>query len=731
MPADINKTIEIAYRADVKNIIDGLTKTGRISEKEAMRISKSLEQAYEKATRDGQKAARKQQAAMAKTQKSAKSLGQSIRKSFAGMTAAIGAASVAAVMFGQHIADMSNQLVDASAKTGVNVDTLNGLRLAAEGAGLSFEELEMGLIKLPQMMNRAADGSKAAQKAFEKLGVQTTETVDGFQKLRSADAVLKDIFTSLQQVESAEQKAALAAEIFGRNAGPKFVQSGAIDNLENFVALAEEFGVSTGPDMQRNMADFQRVTATAMNVAQGEFLRFMDVLAGREAGAGGGLVDIILGATEAIVYFGTVTGDVFRGFQVGFGIIFAELNLGLTRLTGTTSEVERAMIVLQETVDAAQPAIQNFFSPFEQAEKRLESLRTKMKATMSVDPAEGGAPRARGAAPRTTSILDNTVKQAEKLAETTKAIQELNAAIQGRYLEEEKIARERLTGEERIRAEFEHRMLLLDDEIGKAKALHEQGLEELSLLGQTTEAIEKRARLEELLEERLLQIREQRIAESEAMDEELLQFQMDNLDVLFDKQMEQDQQRLDNIEKQREAQQQLYSDIREGIDITTQGISVAADLIDTFGRKNKENAILAFNIRKAAAISEIIVQTAVNMVAAAGNPFLVAAYGALGAAQTAVVAGEQPSFHMGGVVRPLAPDEQSRTVLTGEAVLDRATVRRLGGDDGIQRLQEGGTMAPDVIVMNPFKHLDRYNRSAIRNRNSAFNQLQPTQRQKY
>jgi hypothetical protein len=177
------------------------------------------------------------------------------------------------------------------------------------------------------------------------------ETVDGMQQLRSADDVLKDIFHSLQRVESAEQKAAMAAEIFGRNAGPKFVQSGAIDNLENFVALAEEFGVSTGPNMQQNMADFQRVTATAMSVVQGEFMRFMDVLAGKEAGAGGGLVDIILGATEAIVYFGTVTGDVFRGFQAGFGIIFAELNLGLARLAGTTSDVERAMIVLQETVD--------------------------------------------------------------------------------------------------------------------------------------------------------------------------------------------------------------------------------------------------------------------------------------------------------------------------------------------------------------------------------------------
>jgi hypothetical protein len=467
-----------------------------------------------------------------------------------------------------------------------------------------------------------------------------------------------------------------------------------------------------------------------MSVVQGEFLRFMDVLAGREAGAGGGLVDIILGATEAIVYFGTVTGDVFRGFQAGFGIIFAELNLGLARLTGTTSEVERAMIVLQETVDESQPAIQNFFSPFEQAEKRLESLRTKMKATMSVDPAEGGAPRG-GGAPRAAGRIDSTIKQVDKLAETTKVIDQLNAAIDKRYEDQEKAIIQKLDGEERIRAEYQQRILMLDDEEGKARDLVQTELDRLSAIEQTAETREKIAELQESLEIRLGQIREQRMEESMRLDEELFDFQMQNLDELFEKQMDQDQQRLDNIEKQKKAQQELYDDIRQGIDITTQGISVAADLVDAFGKKNKENALLAFNLRKAAAISEIVVQTAVNMVAAAGNPFLIAAYGALGAAQTAVVAGEQPSFHMGGVVAPLAPDEQNTRVLTGEAVLDRATVRRLGGEDGIQRLQEGGTMAPDVIVMNPFKHLDRYNRSAIRNRNSAFSRLQPTQRQKY
>ena len=710
MPADINKTIEIAYRADVKNIIDGLTKTGKISEKEAQRISKSLEQAYAKAARDSEKAAKKQQESMAKTTKSAKSMGMAIGKSMAGITAGIAAASVAAIAFGQHIADMSNQLVDASTKTGVNVDTLNGLRLAAEGAGLSFEELEAGLIKLPQMMTKAADGSKAAQQAFEKLGVQTTETVDGMQQLRSADDVLKDIFHSLQRVESAEQKAAMAAEIFGRNAGPKFVQSGAIDNLENFVALAEEFGVSTGPNMQQNMADFQRVTATAMSVVQGEFMRFMDVLAGKEAGAGGGLVDIILGATEAIVYFGTVTGDVFRGFQAGFGIILAELNLGLERLAGTTSDVERAMIVLQETVDESQPALQNFFSPFEQAEKRLDSFREKLKATMTAPSGDGGTTGPTGGRGG-GAMVRRTTKQVDELAETTRVIDELNASIDKRYEEQERAIIERLSGEERIRAEYQQRILMLDDEEGKARDLVQTELDRLSTIEQTAETREKMAELEEGLELRLAQIREQRIEESMELDQQLLDFQLENLDILFEKEMEQDEKRLENIEKERKAREQLYADINKGIGMTIQGIQVAGDLVETFGEKNKQNAELAFNIRKAAAIAEIVVQTATNVVEAFPNPFLMTAATALGVAQGAVVAAEQPSFHMGGMIGntgPLAPDETMVRAKQGEAILSTNAVRNLGGSQGVEALERGGGMKPTIVVVNPFKHYDRF-----------------------
>jgi len=56
----------------------------------------------------------------------------------------------------------------------------------------------------------------------------------------------------------------------------------------------------------------------------------------------------------------------------------------------------------------------------------------------------------------------------------------------------------------------------------------------------------------------------------------------------------------------------------------------------------------------------------------------------IGAAQLGVVMSQQmPSFHMGG----LAQDESTARVLKGEAVLDRATVRRIGGEQGVRNLQ--------------------------------------------
>jgi len=426
--SDVNKSISISYRADVQNLVNGLKKVGNLSEKESKRLVKELDKAYTKASKASEKSARKQERALKKVGKTAKGVGKGIQTSFRGVGLAVAGAGVAVLAFGQHIANMSNQLVDASTKTGVSVDTLNGLRLASQGAGVSFEELEVGLVKLPQLMQKASDGSKTAQKAFESLGVQTTKTVDGFQQLRSADEVLKDVFNSLQAIESAEEKVARASEIFGRTAGPKFIQSGAIDNLEAFVGLANEFGVNSGPRMQEQMAEFQRVSATASNVITGEFLRFLDVVAGGEAGAGGGITDLIMGATKAFIVFGEIAGNTLKGLQDSFGIVLAGLNVAILTISGTSSELERAKIVFNEIGNEIAQHGEKFFSPFDTASKKLDNFNAKFRKTLKATQTAGGGRGAR----RTgggAGATQQTTKAVDELAESSKIMQRIDKEI--------------------------------------------------------------------------------------------------------------------------------------------------------------------------------------------------------------------------------------------------------------------------------------------------------------
>ena len=88
---------------------------------------------------------------------------------------------------------------------------------------------------------------------------------------------------------------------------------------------------------------------------------------------------------------------------------------------------------------------------------------------------------------------------------------------------------------------------------------------------------------------------------------------------------------------------------------------------------------------------------------------MIATAGGTGAAQTAVVMAQQPpqpSFHMGG----MAPDEMTARVLRGEAVLDRATVRRIGGEEGVRQLSQGTAPQEQIVVIQPFKHFGRFTR---------------------
>lgn len=187
-----------------------------------------------------------------------------------------------------------------------------------------------------------------------------------------------------------------------------------------------------------------------------------------------------------------------------------------------------------------------------------------------------------------------------------------------------------------------------------------------------------------------------------------------------------DKQRLAEIDEILQANHQTEMDrLKERQQMQIEGVKTIVGNIGTFAgamqtfmentnRTQGDGIKKLFRMQQVAAIGDIAFSTAKAISAALAYPpivrgLMVATATATGAAQTAVVASQQPpQFHMGG----MAPDEHNATLLTGEAVIDRTTVRNMGGAEGLRNMQNQRTNNNNTVIIQPFKHIDRYNRTA-------------------
>jgi chromosome segregation ATPase len=196
---------------------------------------------------------------------------------------------------------------------------------------------------------------------------------------------------------------------------------------------------------------------------------------------------------------------------------------------------------------------------------------------------------------------------------------------------------------------------------------------------------------------------------------EVSQQQAEAKDLINAKIAEREEENIERLKKlKRDAFNQDMDNMQSLFSSLGEFTNAAMGLMKEKGREDSKAAKILFNMSKAAALGDIAFESAKQIMAATALPpgFRGAKIGlvlATAAAQTGLVMAQQPpqsSFHMGG----MAPDEMNSRVLQGEAVLDRATVQRIGGEEGVQQLQQGGGMDSQVVVIQPFRHFGRFAR---------------------
>jgi hypothetical protein len=730
--ADVNKSVAINYSASTEQLERALKKIPGITDKEATKAAGELDKNF-----------KKMESSADKTSKSVSKKMKTMAKSMVAVGASAAAVTGGVVMLSQRFADLTNELVDASTKTGIAVDTLAGLRLAAEGSGLAFANLEGGLIKFQGSMDAAASGSKNLEDTFSQLGVSVK---DSNGELRDADSVFNETVRALGAMENQTQRNAMAMELFGRQSGPALIQSGALDNLESMTDLASEFGISINESGINSMANFQRVMAEFETVAMGTLQNVIGAIAGPNS-----VNMAIQGASKGVVYMGSIFGTVIGAISQGFENVIGLINVATMAMTGDVETARVVMGDLQRETDSAVGNLANVFDIANGELERFNELSASSLGPQTMTKTADGADRAgqniEKMGDATKALIEYNKQLNDQFNESLDTIDELALKVQERLTpeyEKQRRAVFELGGEIRNQiAELDYQMgVLLDQAHARSLSVEEQQrlndlvdeiniLEELQAENRIAEVQEMQGVRDAAYQRRVDQIKSESDLELEAQ-QKIIDKYMEKVDVIsglgdtifqtFDTINDAittvQQNEIDEMTARVEEQSKAIDEmVKDGVMTSREAADKKASIEQGLQNQIQDMKVKEFNRDRASSLAQIAFGLAKGIAQALVLPpgvrgaTIAALTGLAGAQTAAVVAQQPPKFDVGGMVGQSdgAPDVVNANLLRGEAVLDRATVDRLGGQQGVQALQNGGGVGSNVVIIQPFKHFERYN----------------------
>jgi len=632
--ADVNKSIEISYRADLKQLLNELKKMPGMSEQEAKKMVSQLDRQLKQA----EKAA----------QRTGKNTARGMRE------------------------------VDRATKVATN--SMRQFRQAGRNADRIFGELSTGLELISPELGAMAGFASQASSGIEAMG----RAIGGANPMLLAITV-------------AAAGAALAYQLFTVDA--EEVEKQAEKTTEKLKELRDAtIGIETGANAARlELAVLKGdISALDAEILQNEF----EIREQQEAG--------LQAARERTDVFREALDLVEQRSRAGAALTEEETN--------HLHALESSIPVLKEIGNLNEAGLEGF----QRRQKAAALLNAEVEAGVQEEQ-------------RLQGIVDTQVQLAEDLVvEKQRQKEEAEAQRQAEKAAAE-AAKQRKREEAAARAEAlkaaaeQKRMLAEVDKI--QGNINKKFMNEGEQIRQNYDMqIERLREIQDALGEQVN-------LESEIADLKFLKAQE-----LYDFRIEQDKKIKDAREKADKEEMQRRKDmIALNLDFASSVINsygaitnAVGTLYENLGNEQAEVALRLFRLNKSAELANIAMITARGIAEAsarfAGRPvrkaLAVGGMVAAGATQAAAVASTPPpTFDMGGMIGNFDTPRPGDTLVratAGEAILDTATVQRIGGSEGVRALQNGGMMAPQVIVMNPFKHRDKYNKSALR-RTSAMN----------
>lgn len=230
--------------------------------------------------------------------------------------------------------DAADELGKLSEKTGIAVDALSGMKLAAELGNVGFEQFSQGLKAFNNSLVEAQNGSSKASKLFKALGVDINAgPKEAFRQFADAIAILP----------AGELKTAAATEIL-KKAGQDWIPvlNQGSSGLDEMQRKAERLGFAVGPEFARQAQEFndnmrllqKGSTAFGMAIAKDILPPLIEMtnnmLKARESGSG------LLGVLKEIGKLGLATAASISNMGFGSGLLGYGLDRAAEAAFGTS-----------------------------------------------------------------------------------------------------------------------------------------------------------------------------------------------------------------------------------------------------------------------------------------------------------------------------------------------------------------------------------------------------------
>lgn len=159
----------------------------------------------------------------------------------------------------QAAVENTKALDQLSQSTGIAIERLSSLRNAAIATGVDFETLSQAIRQFgPRMTEQLVNPASRGAQALRALGVDVRDAQGNLQNL---DALLPDFAEAFAKYADGSNKAALAAALFGEEAGPKLIPllNKGKAGLEE---LRQQLGITVTEDDARRVREYQKTIGT-------------------------------------------------------------------------------------------------------------------------------------------------------------------------------------------------------------------------------------------------------------------------------------------------------------------------------------------------------------------------------------------------------------------------------------------------------------------------------------